>query len=88
MYSISMPGFILKEGGLTQRAGVLEVIYDPARLSQDFPNLDLFDRRGGGHGLSDEVFISVLVRGVGPDGQLAYAAKVITLVGEDIYNLG
>ena len=44
---------------------------------------------GGGFepGLSDEVFISVLLSGTDASGQPVHAAKVITLVGEDIYDL-
>ena len=38
-------------------------------------------------GLSDQVFISVLLRGRGSLGQPVYAAKHISLVGEDIYDL-
>jgi len=33
------------------------------------------------------VFISVLLSGTDASGQRVHAAKVITLVGEDIYNL-
>ena len=92
VYTISMPGFILAEGTLERREEVLEVFYDPARLHEDFPNIDLHQReiepgRGGEPGLSDEVFISVLLSGTDASGQRVHAAKVITLVGEDIYNL-
>jgi hypothetical protein len=80
VYTISMPGFILEEGNLTPDEEVLEVIYDPGRLHEDFPNIDMA-------GLSDEVFISVLLSGTDASGQRAYAAKLLTLVGEDIYDL-
>jgi len=62
------------------------VVYDPARLSRDFPNIDLASRHGQARGLSDEVFISVLLSGNDPSGERQYAAKLLTLVGEDIYD--
>ena len=88
-----MPGFILEEGTLEPGEEGLEIVYDPARLHEDFPNIDLQDRGGfeqeigADPGLSDEVFISVLLSGTDASGQRVHAAKVITLVGEDIYNL-
>ena len=87
VYTISMPGFILEEGTLEPGEEVLEVVYDPARLQEDFSNIDLRERGEGEPGLSDEVFISVLLSGTDASGQRVHAAKVITLVGEDIYNL-
>ena len=88
VYTISMPGFILEEGTLERLEEVLEVVYDPARLHEEFPNIDLKHRSGHGDpGLSDEVFISVMLSGTDASGQPAHAAKVITLVGEDIYDL-
>ena len=68
------------------RDGALELDYDPARLSQDFPNIDLTARHELSAGLSDEVFISVLLTGVDSSGQRQYAAKHLTLVGEDVYD--
>ena len=88
VYTISMPGFILEEGTLEPGEEGFEVIYDPARLHEEFPNIDLRSRgRDDIPGLSDEVFISVLLSGTDASGQRVHAAKVITLVGEDIYNL-
>ena len=89
MYTISMPGFILEEGALEPGEEVLEVVYNPVRLNRDFPNIDLRERGGVERepGLSDEVFISVLLSGTDASGQRVHAAKVITLVGEDIYDL-
>ena len=87
VYTISMPGFILEEGTLEPGEEVLEVVYDPARLQEDFPNIDLRERGEGEPGLSDEVFISVLLSGTDASGQRVHAAKIITLVGEDIYDL-
>ena len=87
VYTISMPGFILQEGTLEPREDVLEIVYDPSRLNRDFPNIDLRARNGYDQGLSDEVFISVLLSGTDASGQRVHAAKIITLVGEDIFDL-
>lgn len=86
VYTIGVPGFILEEGTLGRGEEMLEVLYRPTRLHEDFPNLDL-TARGGESGLSDEVFISVLLSGTDASGRRVYAAGGITLVGEDIYNL-
>ena len=91
-YTISMPGFILEEGTLEPGGDTLEVVYDPIRLHEEFPNIDLRPRGGtprigSPEGLADEVFISVMLSGTDPSGRRVHAAKVITLVGEDVYNL-
>jgi hypothetical protein len=41
VYTISMPGFILEEGTLEPGEEVLEIVYDPSRLHEDFPNIEL-----------------------------------------------
>ena len=87
VYTITMPGFILEEGSLTLQGGVFELVYDPVRLSQEFLNIDLASRHGFGAGLADEVFISVMLTGTDASGQRVHAAKLLTLVGEDIYDL-
>ena len=87
VYTISMPGFVLEEGTLGPGEEGLEIVYRPSRLNGDFPNIDLKAKDEHRVGLSDEVFISVLLSGTDASGQRVHAAKVITLVGEDIYNL-
>ena len=87
VYTISMPGFILEEGSLALQGGSLELVYDPVRLSQEFLNIDLAPRHGFGTGLADEVFISVMLTGTDASGQRVNAAKLLTLVGEDIFDL-
>lgn len=64
-YTISMPGFVLEQGTVEEENGVVEVVYDPLTLSRDFPNIDLQSRHqfGAPTGLSDEVFISILMEG-------------------------
>ena len=87
VYTISMPGFILEQGSLTQSQGALELVYDPVGLSRDFPNIDLRARHGFQVGLSDEIFISICVTGTDASGERLHAAKLLTMVGEDIYDL-
>ena len=87
VYTITMPGFILEEGSLTLQGGVFELVYDPVRLSQEFLNIDLASRHGFEAGLADEVFISVMLTGTDASGQRVHTAKLLTLVGEDIYDL-
>ena len=87
VYTISMPGFILEEGTLEPDETELEIVYNPFQLHEDFPNIDLTARGRDRPGLSDEVFISVLLFGTNLAGQRVYAAKIITLVGEDFYKL-
>ena len=86
VYTISMPGFVLEEGSLTRSAGAMGLVYDPARLNRDFPNIDLAPRHGFDGGLADEVFVSVLLSGNDASGERRHAAKLLTLVGEDIYD--
>ena len=87
VYTISMPGFILEEGTLEPGEEGLEIVYDPVRPHEEFPNIDLRERGGEEPGLSDEVFISVLLSGTDASALRVHAANVITLVGEDIYNM-
>ena len=54
-YTISMPGFILEQGPLTAQGGVVEVVYDPVKLSDEFLNIDITSRHTYEPGLSDEV---------------------------------
>ncbi len=87
-YVIRMPGYILETGDLTPVAnGKIEVVYDPAALSDDFPNIDLTSRSGSDQGLADEIVIGVYLGGMDAGGADVHAAKLFTLVGEDIYDL-
>ncbi len=86
-YVIRMPGFILETGQYVPADGKAGVVYDPVRLSADFPNIDLRDRQDLIEGLADEVMITVYLAGRDASGSPVYAAKLLTLVGEDIYNL-
>jgi hypothetical protein len=80
-YTISMPGYILASGQVTPRGGRFEVTYDPVKLQNDYPNLDLVGRDGPGIGLADTVSIALLVEGE-RDGVRVYLANTVTLQGE------
>ena len=82
-----MPGFILEERTLTPKGRVLKLGYDPTQLNEDFSNIDSSARHTCESGVSDEVFISVLLSGAHASGQRVYAAKLLTLVSEDIHDL-
>ena len=86
-YVIRMPGFVLETGQATEANGSVEVVYDPVRLSADFPNIDLTRRQDMQSGLADEVMVTIYLSGRDASGAPANAAKLLTLVGEDVYNL-
>lgn len=86
-YVIRMPGFILETGHYLVVEGKAGVVYDPVRLSADFPNIDLRSRQNRAPGLADEVLITIYLSGRDPSGAPVHAAKLLTLVGEDIYDL-
>ena len=86
-YSIRMPGFLLESGALAPTNGVITLTYDPQTLQRDFPNLDLTARHYFLSGLADEVIITMLMSGTGAAGRPAHAAKLLTLVGEDMYDM-
>ncbi|MDP7339709.1 MAG: hypothetical protein QF786_10370 [Vicinamibacterales bacterium] len=86
-YVIRMPGFILKTGQATLTGGQVEVVYDPVRLHEDFPNIDLSRRQDDEPGLADEVMVTIYLSGTDSAGTSVNAAKLLTLVGEDIYDL-
>ena len=86
-YVIRMPGFILETGQATPANGKVEVVYDPIRLSADFPNIDLRRRQNLDAGLADEVMVTVSLSGRDASGAPVQAATLLTLVGEDIYDL-
>ena len=86
-FVIRMPGFILATGQASPANGTIEVVYDPVRLNSDFPNIDLSRRQDGQPGLADEVIVTVYLSGRDGSGTPTQAAKMLTLVGEDIYDM-
>ena len=88
VYTISMPGFILEQGKLTQEEGALGLKFQPLILRLDYPNIDFTSRQDEDTvGYSDEFFITILLNGTDFSGKKVFAAKIITIVGEDIYDL-
>ncbi|MFQ5343123.1 MAG: FG-GAP repeat domain-containing protein, partial [Anaerolineae bacterium] len=84
-YTITMPGYILQHGQAPATNGAYTILFDPVKLHDDFPNLDLmgrdaFDRAG----LADTFSIGLLLRGEGPAGTV-YRANTITLQGEQVF---
>ena len=85
-YTITMPGFILEHGQATVAAGSgYEVVFDPVRLQQDFPNLDLIGRDDPQRaGLPDTFRIGLLLRGKDAHGAPVYRANSLTLVNQEV----
>ena len=83
-YTISMPGYILEHGQVIPSGGTYQVVFDPAALHEDYPNLDLEGRDGWGPGLADTVAIGLLLSGE-RDGQQVFQANTVTLQGEQVF---
>jgi len=84
-YTISMPGFILKQGQVTPSGGTYQISFDPAALHEDFPNLDLIGRDDHTTGLSDTFAIGLLLQGQ-DDGEDVYRANTITIQGQRVHH--
>jgi hypothetical protein len=83
-YTINMPGYILKHGQVTPSGSTFQVVFDPATLQQDFPNLDLVGRDDWAPGLSDTIAVGLLLRGQS-GGQTIYRANTVTFQGPQAY---
>ncbi len=83
-YTITMPGWVLETGELSPTLGFFLFEYDPETLRETFLNIDLRRRQGWSPGLSDEVFISLLVSG-NDGGNPVHRANVVTLHGEQVF---
>jgi hypothetical protein len=82
-YTIAMPGQVLESGQVSPIADYFEIVYDPVLLHQEFPNLDLIARHEARPGLSDTIWIGVLLEGRRGDAR-DYRAAVVTLQGEEV----
>ncbi len=83
-YTISMPGFILEQGKANISPGGYSILFDPARLAKDHPNLDLMGRDVPGvPGLSDTFTISLLLTGR-RGHEPVFRANSITIQGEQV----
>ena len=64
---------------------VYQIVFDPATLHEDFPNLDLEGRDSPGKaGLSDTFAIGLLLQGES-GGNTVYRANTITIQGEQVF---
>ncbi len=79
-YTIAMPGFILEQGKGTTTGETFSIRYDPVKLHEEFPNLDLTAYDDVRHGLADQVWITALFE---KDGR--FAPLTITLHGEEVF---
>ncbi len=85
-YTVTMPGVILEEGQQPALGGIFAYNYDPRRINQVFPNLDI--SAPGGTPLSvDTVTITFVLRGTDAEGQPAIGARVVTLLGDRLVTL-
>jgi len=84
-YTIRMPGYILQHGQVTPTTQIYEIVFDPASLHEDFPNLDLVGRDEPGRaGLADTFSVDLLLRGR-RGGRPVYYANTVTLQGEQVF---
>ncbi|UCC61504.1 MAG: VCBS repeat-containing protein [Anaerolineae bacterium] len=83
-YTIAMPGFILEHGQATVGGETYQVVFDPATLSQTFPNLDLVGRDEWRPGLADTFAIGLLLQGQSGAGTVC-RANTVTIQGEQVF---
>ena len=87
-YTIAMPGFQLESDETPLNGNFAIIEYDPIRLSQTYPNIDVRASRTGRRnqgalGLVDTVWVNALL--TGDDGN--FYARQFTLQGPDLYAL-
>ncbi len=84
-YTITMPGYILEHGQATLSNDAYTIAFDPVRLHQTFPNLDLVGRDGGfDSGLADTFHIGMLLSGDSDQGPVIRAA-VVAIQGDQVF---
>jgi hypothetical protein len=83
-YTIAMPGYILEHGQATVSGEIYQIVFDPATLSQTFPNLDLVGRDEWRPGLADTFAIGLLLQGQSGAGTV-YRANTVTIQGEQVF---
>jgi hypothetical protein len=81
-----MPGFLLQTENLSAAGGRLAYQYDPVALAEDTLVLDV-DRFGMPQA-ADVVTVSLFASGTAADGSPAFAARILTLHGQELLNLG
>jgi len=80
-YTIGMPGFVLEQAEALCSGNEFDIVFDPVRLHEDFPNLDLTAYDELRSGLADQIWISALFE---KDGQ--YLPLTTTFHGEEVFH--
>lgn len=81
-YTVALPGMILDSGAQPVSGEVFTYNYDPRRLNQAFPNLDVV-RAGTQTPVSaDTVTLTLALVGTDAGGQPAVTARTVTLFGD------
>jgi hypothetical protein len=80
-YTIAMPGFVLEQAETSCSGNEFDLVYDPLRLHEDYPNLDLTAYDEMRPGLADQIWISALFE---KDGQ--YLPLTIAFHGEEVFH--
>ncbi len=80
-YTIAMPGFLLEQGEGMSEGGSFQLAYDPERLHEEYPNIDLTAYDALRPGLADQIWITALFEANGE-----YLPLTITLLGEEVFH--
>lgn len=85
-FTAIMSGYILEEGELTIEGDTFHYTFDPLRLHQDFPNLDVVEPEGDA-ALVDTFTFSFLLSGQDSQEQIHHRARTVTLQGQHLMAL-
>ena len=85
-FTAIMSGYILEEGELAIQGDAFRYTFDPLRLHEDFPNLDVVEPEGGA-ALADTFTFSFLLSGSDGQGQTHHRAGTATLQGQRLMAL-
>ena len=85
-FTAIMSGYILEEGELAIEGDTFSYTFDPLRLHQDFPNLDVVDPHDC-PALVDTFTFSFLLSGQDGGGKTHHRARTVTLQGQRLMAL-
>jgi len=80
-FTAIMSGYILEEGELTIEGDTFSYTFDPLRLHQDFPNLDVVEPEGSAS-LADTFTFTFLLSGQENGGEMQHRARAVVLQGQ------
>ncbi len=86
-YTVLMNGLVLDSGVQPAYGGIFAYNYDPRRLNQVFPNLDVALRETQASTSADAVRMTFVLQAVDADGDLVMAGRTITLFGDRLLTL-